>query len=204
MTDELPLIKQFAAFLKSTGETFFLADQIQRGLGEFLASLSKADPAADRAIRRTFRGCPEILIDGDILFAVLRPRMGHKRCVKISPESEHIEEIDRGEYLQAKDAYVQGHELAGKQGLVIDFSPYFRDFPKINEPSEMGEGISFLNRHLSAQMYQNPDVFGRALLRYLRDRELNGRPILANGHLSDPETLLGEQATVRAWLGDLP
>ncbi|QDU35791.1 Mannosylfructose-phosphate synthase [Maioricimonas rarisocia] len=204
MTDELPLIKQFAAFLKSTGETFFLADQIQRGLGEFLASLNKVDTAAGRAVRRTFRGCPEMLIEGDTLFAVLRPRMGHKRCVRISPESEHIEEIGRGEYLQVKDSYVQGHELAGKRGLVIDFSPYFRDFPKINEPSEMGEGISFLNRHLSAQMYQNPDVFGRALLRYLRDRELDGRPILANRHLSDPETLLGEQAAVRSWLGDLP
>jgi sucrose synthase len=197
-------VRQFAAFLKSQSTQFFLADQIQRALGEFLEQQEGLEPVVVRQLKRTFHGCPEAFVEGDTVYALLRPQMGYKRCVCISPESTEMEEIRRGEYLRMKDAYIQGYELSDRKGLVIDFRPYFRDFPKIKESSEMGSGISFLNRHLSAQFYQNRERYQKALLQYLRDRAINGRTILANAHLDSPETLLNELHAVRQTLADYP
>lgn len=198
----VPVVKRFCAAIKASGETFFLSDQVQRKLDEFLATETKLDPKVDKAVRRMLRGCCEILLDAEATYAVLRPGVGLKRIVRFHPELDHMEDVSRGQYLEIKDAQIQGHEEAAKAGLVLDFSPFFRNFPKVNEPSEMGEGISFLNRHLSAQMYQNPDVFRRALLRFLRHRDLDGVSILAGEHLSKPEILLEELAAVRSLLED--
>ena len=158
--------------------------------------------ATQRALRRTFRGCPAIVLDGDSAYAVLRPGVGQKRIVRIHSELDHLEEIGRGQFLCIMDAYVQGHQEANRRGLVIDFSPFFRDYPKVREPAEMGEGISFLNRQLSAQLYQNPEVFRQALLDFLRHRRLNGISILVNDHLTSPQVLLEELMATRALLED--
>ncbi len=198
----LPALKRFCTALKASGESFFLSDQVQKRLVAFLQSSPAIEERVDRALRRLLRGCGEIMLDGDVAYAVLRPGVGLKRIVAIHAELDHIEDIDRGQYLEAKDAYVQGHEEAAKHGLVLDFSPYFRDFPRVDEPSEMGEGISFLNRHLSAQMYQNPEAFRRALLDFLRDREQNGVSILVNDHLASPAHLRSELTAARELLED--
>lgn len=198
----VPIVKRFCAALKASGDNFFLSDQVQRKLDEFLATETNVDPKVDKAVRRMFRGCGEILLDAEATYAVLRPGVGLKRIVRVHPELDYIEDVSRGLYLEIKDAHIQGHDEAVKPGLVLDFSPFFRNFPKVNEPSEMGEGISFLNRHLSAQMYQNPDVFRRALLRFLRNRDLDGVSILAGDHLSKPDILLEELAAVRSLLED--
>jgi sucrose synthase len=198
----LPIAKRFLTALRASGESFFLTDQVQKQLHEFLVGESTLDVKAKRAIERVFRGCCEILFDVEAAYAVLRPGVGLKRIARLHPESEHLEEVDREAYLEIKDSFIQGREEAAKQGLVLDFSPFFRNFPKVNEPSEMGQGVSLLNRHLSGLMYQNPDVFRRALLDFLRHHQLDGNSLLVNEHISEPEQLRKELSAARALLDD--
>jgi sucrose synthase len=197
-------VRQFAAFLKAQSQSFFLTDQIQNALDEFLSQQAGLEAKVVRQLKRMFRSCPEVFVEGNTVCAMLRPQMGYKRCVALTPDSSYVEEISRGEYLQAKDALKQGHGRAARSGLVIDFRPYFRDFPKIRESAEMGSGIPFLNRHLSAQLYQYPERFRSALLQYLRNRELADRPILINKHISNPDVLVKELQAVRTLLADFP
>lgn len=200
--EHIPTVKRFCTALKASGNSFFFSDQVQKQLTSFLSHCESLESSTEKAVRRMFRGCGEILFDGEAAYAVLRPGVGLKQIVRIHPETEAIELVERGQFLQVKDAYIQGHEVAGRKGLVLDFSPFFRDFPKVNEPSEMGEGISFLNRRLSAQMYQNPHVFQRALLDFLLNHSLNGFSILLNDYLGTPEQLLDALRAVRTFLED--
>ena len=200
--EHIPTVKRFCAALKASGESFFLSDQIQKQLKAFFSQSTGIEPRTQRAVRRMFRGCGEIIFDAEAAYAVLRPGVGLKQIVRIHPEIETIELVDRGQLLEVKDAYVQDHETAGRQGLVLDFSPFFRDFPKVNESAEMGEGISFLNRRLSAQMYQNPQVFQRALLDFMRNRDIEGVSILVNDHLATPADLLDAISAAHAFLED--
>lgn len=206
--DLLLLLKRFCLTLRATGETFFLADQIEKRLETFLNAEERPNEAAGRLLKRTLRGCSEIMFDGESAYAVLRPGVGLKEIVCIHPAAEAIETVSRGDYLLVRDAYVQGRKEAEKRGLVLDFSPFFREFPKVSEPSEMGDGVAYLARRLSAQLQQDPIVFRRRLLDFLRDRRLSGLPILVGDNVDTPERLLKAIETVRAALeemdGDAP
>ncbi len=200
--EHLPLIKRFCAALKASGKSFFLADQVESELNAYLKTAQDVDERAEKFILRLFRGCGEIMLDAEAAYAVLRPGVGLKQIVRIHPALEHIEQVERRQYLVIKDSYIQGHEEANKQGLELDFAPFFRNFPRVNDAEEMGDGVSILNRHLSAQMCQNPDIFRRALLDFLRDRHLEGDSILVNDHLTRPRYLLEELSAARAMMED--
>ncbi|QDU54519.1 sucrose synthase [Aeoliella mucimassa] len=195
-------IKKFAATLKATGEPLFLADQIQEHLEAFLENEQDLTPRDAKAIRRVFRGCSEIVLEADSAYALLRPGIGLKQIVCIHPEFDKFEEVDRGKFLEIKDSQIQGYDEASKRGLVLDFSPYFRDYPKVLRPQEMGEGIALLNRRLASQLNGQPGVFRQGLLGFLRNRKLDGVSILVNEHLSSPEVLLKELPVVLSLLED--
>jgi sucrose synthase len=197
----LPIFKRFCQTLKASGETFFLADQVQKQVNAFLEQEAENDRGY-KAFRRTLRGCAEIMLDGETAYAMLRPGVGLKDVVRIHPESEAVEPVARSEYLQVRDAMIQGHADASKRGLVLDFSPFFRDFPKVSEPSEMGNGVEFLTRRLSAQLQQDPVVFRHRFLEFLRDRQLGGTPILVGSRVETPEQLLKAISETRSALED--
>jgi len=195
-------LKRFCWTLSAEDKRLFLADEIESRLEDFLANDDTVNRETANVLRRIFRGCQEILLDHEYTYLVLRPRIAVRRIYRLHPEQEHLEPVDRFAYLAAKDALVQGWEQASKRGLTLDFSPYFQNFPKVNEPAEMGEGISFLNRHLSGQMYQNPDRFHAALHRFLVGCQLAGTDILVNDYLSRSAALVEAIEEARALLRD--
>lgn len=199
----LAALKHYCLSLREMGQTFYLANEIQRSLAVFGERDNAADPAAQSALRRLFRGCPEAIVAGGYTYATLRPRTGVRHYVRIHPERDQIESVSRTHYLQVKDSIVQGADIAARPGLQVNFAPYFQNYPKVNEAVEMGQGISFLNRQLSGQMYQNPESFRRALLRFLIGCKTGHLNILANDHLQDPELFTRELDAARAVLADV-
>lgn len=200
----LQLVKRFYLRLRETGHSFFLADQIQKQLEAFLAEEHGVESREQQALKRLFLGCQELFIVDQYTYALLRPKIGVKRIVRLHPEEKHFEEVSRNHFLEVKDAYVQGFEEASRPGLVLDFRPFFREFPKVKEPGAMGEGISLLNRHLSGQMYRNPEVFRRRLAKFLSEFQLDGVNMLANEHLQNPDVFEEELEKARAFLADQP
>lgn len=200
--EAIPLAKSFFRHLESTGETFFLMDQIGRRLDGFLDETANAGGAQGAALRRLLRGCQEIILWNKYAYALLRPRIAVKRIVRLHADESRFEEVSRFHYLQVKDMYVQGPQAASQRGLVLDFRPYFRDYPKVKEPASLGRGISILNRHLSGQMHQSPQVFRRALVEFLQDCSVDGATILANDHVNRAEKLLEELEAALAMLAD--
>lgn len=202
--DYVPLIKHFFLRLIDRDGAFFLRDQVHAELEAFLEDEDPVDPEAARAVRRLFQGCQEIFLSDPYTYALLRPKIGVKRIVRLHPEDSKFEEVSRYHYLEVKDAFIQGSEEAQKAGLVLDFRPFFRNYPKVKEPRAMGEGISQLNRHLAGQMYQSAETFQRALVRFLGNFQLDGVNLLANDHLNRPETLIEELEAAGTLLAERP
>ncbi|WP_425397193.1 sucrose synthase [Aeoliella sp.] len=194
--------KRFFAGLKASGDKLFLGHTLAARLDEFLNQPHAPPQPVARQLKKLLRGCPEVVIDGDLTYAVLRPSVGTKQIVRLHPSAHDFESVSRGDYLQLKDAQIQGGEEADKPGLVIDFTPYFRDLPLVTDAGEMGSGISILNRHLSAQMYQNPERFRKALVDFLKETHLNSHNILLNEQIRTVEEFAAELATVRSLLDD--
>ncbi|MEM6329789.1 MAG: sucrose synthase [Planctomycetota bacterium] len=196
-------LHRFFATLRAAQKRHFLGHEVASELSKFLASDSTLTPQVRKSVSRLLRGCPEVFLDGDTSYATLRPKPGIKRTVRLHPSSTQLEEVSRGEFLRMKDRQVQGDEEASKLGLVIDFSPYYRDFPQVSEAAEMGDGISVLHRRLSAQMYQNADRFRESLLKYLRERRVDGQSILVGDHVRSAGDFAVNLAAVRADLDEI-
>lgn len=200
--EHLPAVQRFCRGLHEREQSFFLASEVQRELDRFIETDAGADPAAHAALRRLFRGCPEVFLSGGHAYATFRPRIGVRHYARVHPARDSIEAVSRAHYLQAKDAYIQGPDTAARPGLSVDFAPFFQNYPRVNEAAEMGRGISFLNRQLSGQLYQGPEAFRRALLKFLCACRLGQTNILANDHLRDVDTFAAELEAARAIAAD--
>ncbi|MCA9436333.1 MAG: sucrose synthase, partial [Candidatus Omnitrophica bacterium] len=202
--DLVRLAKRFVLFLRSEESSFLLADQVPKTIERFVKQESIPKDDTLKSLEKLYRGCQEILLSGDYAYAFLRPRIGIKRYYRLHPEGEDFEPVSRGQYLFAKDEYVQGYDMASKRGLVIDFSSFYDSFPTVVDTNEMGRGMTVLNRRLSGELYRDRDRFQNALLKFLSQFELDGRPLFVNNHQMRYETFQEDLETTRSFLDGHP
>lgn len=60
-----------------------------------------------------------------------------------------------------------------KFALELDFEPFNASVPRPNRSSSIGNGVQFLNRHLSSIMFRNKDSL-EPLLDFLRAHKYKG------------------------------
>lgn len=58
--------------------------------------------------------------------------------------------------------------------LELDFAPFTASFPRPTLTKSIGNGVEFLNRHLSAKMFHGKDSM-HPLLEFLRLHNYNGK-----------------------------
>ena len=63
------------------------------------------------------------------------------------------EEISSTEFLRFKEGLVTHADAVDP--LELDFGPFSRGFPRLTEPRSIGQGLSFLNRHLASQLFRD-------------------------------------------------
>lgn len=201
--EAMPYLKGFLRSMEDPERRFFLRDEIDEQLEAYLAQCDDTPTRVEASMRRLFKGCQEVIFFQDYAYATLRPRIGVRRIVRLHPDEARFEVVSRPEYLVMKDAIVQGPEMAARPGLHLNFSPFFRGYPKIKDPTMMGRGMSLLNAHLSGQMSQDPDRFQRALTQYLQECTIDGKNILLSEHTRSPDQLLNAIEDVLSALSDL-
>lgn len=57
--------------------------------------------------------------------------------------------------------------------LELDFEPFNADIPRPNQSTSIGNGVQFLNRHLSSVMFRNKDCL-EPLVDFLRAHKYKG------------------------------
>lgn len=65
----------------------------------------------------------------------------------------------------------------GNLVLELDFAPFTASIPRPTLTKSIGNGVEFLNRHLSAKMFQDKDSM-HPLLDFLRLHHHNGRVLI--------------------------
>jgi sucrose synthase len=67
----------------------------------------------------------------------------------------------------------------------VDLSPFERGFPKLTESRSIGQGVTFLNRHLSAKIFSHEDEGKERLLDFLRTHQVRGKQLMLNDGIRD-------------------
>lgn len=109
----------------------------------------------------------------------VRPRPGVWEYVRVNVFELSVEQLTVSEYLRFKEELVDGPN-SDPFRLELDFEPFNANVPRPSRSSSIGNGVQFLNRHLSSVMFRNKDCL-EPLLDFLRVHKYKG-------HVSFPYT----------------
>jgi len=153
------------------------------------------------SIRRLLEHTPELIVhDGEVVL-VHRYKIAHYRAYQISLHSDRVDLLSVSEVLDFKDRFVRP-ELGNEVGkLKIDFMPFYDYGPRIRDVRRIGDGIDFLNKHMSSSLFQHPDKWNRDLFEFLQLHSFDHQQLLIDPRLiPSPEVLSDRLESV---IGDL-
>lgn len=117
----------------------------------------------------------------------LREAAGRWRYLRMHQEHLLPEILSASEFLAVKERLVRPPDPAGT--LEIDFEPFGRHVPRLQETRSIGQGVLHLNRHLASAMFTRPEVGQTRLLNFLRTHTLDGQQLMLAPHIAEVTAL---------------
>ncbi|KAI9080352.1 hypothetical protein K1719_037746 [Acacia pycnantha] len=87
--------------------------------------------------------------------------------------------------------------------LEVDFEPFNETFPRPTRSSSIGNGVQFLNRHLSSKMFHNRDSM-EPLLNFLRAYTYKGHALMLNDRVQSIAKLQSALSKAEDYLSKFP
>ncbi|KAH6818403.1 sucrose synthase 4 [Perilla frutescens var. frutescens] len=172
-------------------------------LAEFEA-ICEADKAKlqDHAFKDLLKSTQEAIVLPPWVALAIRLRPGVWEYVRVNVNALAVEELTVPEYLQFKEDLVNG-TANGNFVLELDFAPFTASFPKPTLTKSIGNGVEFLNRHLSAKMFHDRDSM-TPLLDFLRMHNYNGKTMMLNDRIRNLISLQSVLRKAEEYLSTLP
>ncbi|XP_022861200.1 sucrose synthase-like [Olea europaea var. sylvestris] len=104
----------------------------------------------DHAFQEFLKSTQEAIVLPPWVALAIRLRPGVWEYVRVNVNALVVEELTVPEYLHFKEELVDG-PANGNFVLELDFEPFTASFPKPTLTKSIGNGVEFLNRHLSAK-----------------------------------------------------
>ncbi|GFP99786.1 sucrose synthase [Phtheirospermum japonicum] len=127
------------------------------------------------------KACCNILVDMEAIVLppwvalAIRLRPGIWDYIRVNVNELVVEELTVPEYLKFKEELADGPS-DDSFVLELDFEPFTTSFPKPTLTKWIGNGVEFLNRHLSAKMFHDRDSMS-PLLNFIRTHHYKGKPL---------------------------
>ncbi len=99
-----------------------------------------------------------------------------------------LHEISAAAFLREKERVSRNGGANGAQ-LEIDLKPFGRGFPRLREIRSIGNGVDYLNRYLSSQLFQEIEDGGHRLYQFLRLHQAQGMQLMLNDRIGDLDEL---------------
>ena len=111
-----------------------------------------------------------------------------------------MEEVSLTDYLDLRDSSVMKKTMDNHH-LHIDFMPFYDFSPSIRDTRTVGNGIRFLNRYMSSNIFSRPDEWNAKLFEFIQLHQFDGQQLLVNGTLiKDFETFYSKLEKMLEWL----
>ncbi|MEN6587404.1 MAG: sucrose synthase [Sulfuricella sp.] len=173
---------------------------LQSDLREEFAALSLEHVSADLAttpLCHVVERLQEGVFQAPWAYFAVRPGAAQWCYLRIHGDSVIPEQISASEFLRFKEMQV---DPSDGPVLEVDFGPFGRGFPRLKEPRSIGQGMIFLNRQLSSDMFSGQQEGAQKLLNFLSVHAIDGQQLMINRPFRDPAAL---RAALRRALDDL-
>ncbi|PKA57700.1 Sucrose synthase 4 [Apostasia shenzhenica] len=157
-----------------------------------LDGLADNQTLAEGSFFEILKSAQEAIVLPPFVAIAIRPRPGVWEYVRVNVYELNVEQLTVPEYLQFKEKLVDEQSSNDNYVLELDFEPFNADVPRPNRSSSIGNGVQFLNRHLSSVMFRNRDCL-EPLLNFLRAHKYKGHVMMLNDRI---QTLSRLQSTL--------
>ncbi|KAH1056937.1 hypothetical protein J1N35_035002 [Gossypium stocksii] len=157
---------------------------------------------ADGAFSEILRASQEAIVLPPWVALAVRPRPGVWDYIKVNVHAFVVEELTVAEYLHFKEELVDG-SANGNFVLELDFEPFNASFPRSTLSKSIGNGVEFLNRHLSAKLFHDKESM-HPLLEFLKVHCHKGKNMMLNDRIQNLNSLQHVLRKAEEYLGTLP
>jgi sucrose synthase len=148
-----------------------------------------ASPLEGTPLQQAVRHFQEGVLQPPWAYFALREGAGRWRYLRMHQEQLVPEWVAVSEFLAFKERLVKKADDSPLSVLEIDFEPFGRHVPRLQEARSIGQGVLHLNRHLASAMFTRPEIGHARLLNFLRMHTLDGRQLMLAPHLTEVEAL---------------
>ncbi|KAJ7972995.1 Sucrose synthase [Quillaja saponaria] len=171
------LLSRYVAQGKGILQPHSLIDELENVIGKDEAG----EKLRDGPFGEIVKSAQEAIILPPFVAIAVRPRPGVWEYVRVNVFELSVEQLSVSEYLRFKEELVDG-QINEPFVLELDFEPFNATFPRPNQSSSIGNGVQFLNRHLSSKMFRNKDSL-EPLLDFLRVHKYKGHALMLNDRI---------------------
>ncbi|KAH0459940.1 hypothetical protein IEQ34_010603 [Dendrobium chrysotoxum] len=205
------LLALFSRFVKQ-GKGMLQPHQI---LAEYESVIPEADrqKLKDGVLEDVLKAAQEAIVVPPWVALAIRPRPGVWEYVRVNVSELAVEELSVPEYLQFKEELVDGRLVLKFHGslsrsqsnftLELDFEPFNASFPRPSLSKSIGNGVQFLNRHLSSKLFHDKESL-YPLLNFLRHHHYNGMSMMLNDRIQSLSALQGALRKAEGHLLSIP
>jgi sucrose synthase len=172
--------KELISFVTSQQQDIYLRNGIIQLFREYCDHNRKTKKFRQSSLLfEFFKKVQELFITKEHLVLMHRYAIAKYRFYMVRRDGEYMEEISLSTYLDLKDYYAQQKSKEGHH-LHIDFMPFYDFSPSIRDTRSVGNGIRFLNRYLSSNIFSRPTEWNTKLFEFIKLHQYNGRQLLVN------------------------
>lgn len=173
------LLSRYVAQGKGILQPHHLIDELESVIGDDEGS--GKEHLRDGLFGQILQSTQEAIILPPFVAIAVRPRPGVWEYVRLNVYELSVEQLDVSQYLHFKEELVDG-QINDKFMLELDFEPFNATVPRPTRSSSIGNGVQFLNRHLSSIMFRNKDCL-EPLLNFLQAHNYKGHVMMLNDRI---------------------
>lgn len=192
------LLSRYVAQGKGILQPHNLIDELNNVICDETACVKLSDGPFSEVLKTA----QEAIVLPPFVALAIRPRPGVWEFVRVNVHELSVDQLTVSEYLSFKEELVDGQKNDSFI-LELDFQPFNVLVPRPTRSSSIGNGVIFLNRHLSSIMFCNKDSL-EPLLDFLRVHSHKGHALMVNERISKISRLESLLAKADDYLSKLP
>lgn len=175
-SEEKTEIRQFLCTLYSKDKLYFLRNEILQAFADYCHQSQK--PAYfyhSSSLGTLIHYTHEIILERENTWFVVRPRIASQEVWRLTSDFTQFDLMTPKEFLDVSDRLVNRYQ---SHILEIDLHPFYQASPRISDPRNIGQGLTFLNHYLCNQFVTDPQYWLDKLFQALQGIQYNGMRLL--------------------------
>lgn len=154
---------------------------------EYLNEFEKTHDNPAKSIEWLITCCQESVAVSDSIYLDVREKISLTRFYQVNIAESFTEEISIKDYLMVKESFVNPDH--NNNMLNLNFSPFYNNSPFVRDTKNIGQGVEYLNRYLSSQMFTDTTKWKNLLYNFLHLHKYDGQQLILNDRINDADEL---------------